>query len=95
MIMAGVFRFTPGIRFPGHMCCGFMGVPAWKFILIDGAAALLTVPTQVLLVAYYGDVILDYIKQFKIALLVVLVAIIFLWIFKRKKPGIAPGFRKS
>ncbi len=83
MIMVGVFRFTPGIRFPGHMSCGFMRVAAWKFILIDGLAALLTVPTQVLLVAYYGDVILDYIKQFKIILLIVLALLVFFWMIKR------------
>jgi membrane protein DedA with SNARE-associated domain len=68
----GIFRFTPGIRFPGHMSCGLMGIPLWKFVLVDGLAALLSVPTQVLLVAYYGQVILAKIKEFKIALIIVL-----------------------
>lgn len=66
-IMAGVFRFTPGLRFPGHMICGMMGLPLWKFTLVDGVAALLTVPTQVWLVATYGEEILGAFKQFKIA----------------------------
>ena len=66
-IMAGVFRFTPGLRFPGHMICGMMGLPFWKFSLVDGLAALLTVPTQVWLVATYGEEILGAFKQFKIA----------------------------
>src|SRR5690606_11517690 len=46
-IMSGVFRFTPGLRFPGYMICGMMGLPFWKFMLVDGTAALLSVPTQV------------------------------------------------
>ena len=65
----GIFRFTPGLRFPGHLACGMLRFPAWKFALIDGIAALISVPTQILLLAYYGDTILKFIKQFKIALL--------------------------
>ncbi len=64
----GIFRFTPGIRFPGHLSCGIMRIPVWKFSLIDGAAAILSVPTQVILVATYGEVMLGYLKQFKIVL---------------------------
>ncbi len=82
-IMCGVFRFTPGLRFPGHMMCGMLGVPTWKFVLVDGTAALLTVPTQVWVVAIYGEVILEYFKQVKIVLLVVL-AIGILLFFARK-----------
>lgn len=79
----GLFRFTPGIRFPGHLSCGLMGVPLWKFILIDGAAALISVPTQVLLVAYYGDVILGKLKEFKLAVGVVIISLLIFWILKR------------
>lgn len=67
-IMSGVFRFTPGLRFPGHMICGMMGLPFWKFTLVDGTAALLSVPTQIWVVATYGEEILSVIKQFKIVL---------------------------
>ncbi len=69
---AGIFRFTPGIRFPGHFWCGMSGIPFWKFTAIDGTAALLTVPTQVLLIAYYGDWILQHLHTFKFSLLGVL-----------------------
>ncbi len=89
--MAGVFRFTPGLRFPGHFCCGVLGVPAWKFTAIDGTAALLTVPTQVLLVAYYGGKILESFKKFKISLVVVLGLILIYFVgrhFYRKLIGI-------
>jgi membrane protein DedA with SNARE-associated domain len=68
---AGVFRFTPGLRFPGFWTCGMGGLPLWKFILVDGGAALLSVPTQVILVYYYGERILDFIAQIKVVLVVV------------------------
>lgn len=93
-IMAGVFRFTPGIRFPGHMACGMLGVPVWKFILVDGTAALLTVPTQVLLVAYYGEEILTYFKQFKIVILSI-VAVTLLLFFLRKTKLIQGLLRRA
>lgn len=66
----GIFRFTPGLRFPGHLSCGLLGIPAWKFIAVDGTAALLSVPTQIYLVAMYGNVILQKLAQFKIYLLI-------------------------
>lgn len=70
---SGIFRFTPGLRFPGHLFCGMVGIPLWKFLAVDGTAALLTVPTQILLIAHYGDSILKYFKEFKLAVLVVIV----------------------
>jgi hypothetical protein len=51
-----VFRFTPGIRFPAHLTCGLVKVPLWQFCLADGVATLVSVPTQILLIAYHGDV---------------------------------------
>jgi membrane protein DedA with SNARE-associated domain len=65
----GIFRFTPALRFPGHMSCGALGVPYWKFVAIDGTAALISVPTQVILVALYGELMLAYLKQFKMIFL--------------------------
>lgn len=65
----GIFRFTPGLRFPAHLTCGAMKIPVWKFLTIDGSAALLSVPTQVLLVAIYGREILDNFKRFKLFLI--------------------------
>jgi membrane protein DedA with SNARE-associated domain len=80
---SGIFRFTPGLRFPGHMACGMMGLPVWKFIAVDGTAALLTVPTQILLVGHYGDVILNNFKYLKIALACVLVGVILFAVIKK------------
>ena len=68
----GIFRFTPGLRFPGHLSCGALGIPYWKFIAIDGGAALFSVPTQVILVALYGEAMLASLKQFKMVFLAVL-----------------------
>lgn len=68
-LACGVFRFTPGIRFPGHLTCGALGISPWKFLLVDGTAALVSVPVQVYLVAYYGEIIVDSFKDFKIAIL--------------------------
>jgi len=30
----GLFRFTPGIRFPGHMSCGLMGIGQVSLLLM-------------------------------------------------------------
>ncbi len=82
-LMAGVFRFTPGLRFPGHMTCGMLGLPLWKFILVDGTAALISVPTQILLIAYHGEIILYYLKRFREAVFVLLFLVVAYFIFKR------------
>ena len=78
----GIFRFTPGIRFPGHLSCGMLKVPAYKFLLIDGFAALVSVPTQVYLVAYYGRQIIEAIKKYQPW---VIVALILIMIFSFRK----------
>lgn len=79
----GIFRFTPGIRFPGHMSCGIAGVPTWKFVLVDGLAVLISVPTQVLLIAYYGDTVLANIKQFKIVFFTALATLIAVYFIRK------------
>lgn len=79
----GIFRFTPGIRFPGHLSCGMMEIPLWKFILVDGTAALFSVPTQVILVAIYGQVIMAKFKEFKIIIISVFGVLILLWLLRK------------
>ncbi|RYZ85070.1 MAG: DedA family protein, partial [Proteobacteria bacterium] len=64
----GIFRFTPGIRFPGHLACGIMHFPIWKFALIDGIAVAISVPTQIYLLAIYGEPIIRRLHQFKMVL---------------------------
>lgn len=63
---AGVFRFAPGLRLPGFFCLGMFEVPYWKFILVDGAAATISIPTQILLIYYYGDSIVNFLSEMKV-----------------------------
>ena len=60
-----------------------MGISLWKFALVDGLAALVSVPTQVYLVATYGEVILAKIKEFKLVLAGVIGALILAWLLKK------------
>ena len=85
-IVPAIFRFTPGIRFPGHLSCGMMGISSWTFLLADGMAALLSVPTQVYIFAKYGEVILSTIKQVKhYALIIIAIALTFYLLYKLKQ----------
>jgi membrane protein DedA with SNARE-associated domain len=82
------FRFTPGVRFPGHLMCGAMGLSPWRFVGVDMVAAGLSVPTQVLLVSLYGETILRYFGQFKLYLFstmgVLLLAFLIYKFFQRR-----------
>ena len=79
----GIFRFTPGLRFPGHMSCGLLGIPLWKFMMVDGLAALISVPTQVYFVATYGEIILNKIAEFKLIGLVILSVFLVIWLIRK------------
>jgi membrane protein DedA with SNARE-associated domain len=79
----GIFRFTPGLRFPGHLACGMMKYPVWKFLLIDGFAALISVPTQIYLLAHYGEPILTKLRQFKLVVLAVVAVLLVYFVFKK------------
>lgn len=68
-LACGIFRFTPGIRFPGHLACGMVKFSPWKFALVDGIAALISVPTQILILAHYGEDILSGLQKFKFVVL--------------------------
>ena len=69
---AFVFRFTPGVRFPAHIILGMSELPTWKFLSFDGFAALISVPTQILLLYKFGEPILGAIHRFKIWILVIM-----------------------
>lgn len=79
----GIFRFTPGLRFPGHLSCGLLGIPIWKFLAVDGIAALLSVPTQVYIVAKYGRVVLEYLKEVKIYIVITAVVLLLVWLGRK------------
>lgn len=82
-LACGIFRFTPGLRFPGHLSCGLLGIPLWKFVVIDVLAAGLSVPTQVYFVATYGDIILDKLAEFKLIVLCIVAVIAVIWLLRR------------
>lgn len=79
----GIFRFTPGLRFPGHLACGMLGTKTWKFVTVDGIAALISVPTQVYLISYYGREILSTVREFKIWFFSALAVFIVIWALKK------------
>ncbi|MBL7689574.1 MAG: DedA family protein [Bdellovibrionaceae bacterium] len=78
-----VFRFTPGVRFPGHLMCGAMGLSPWKFLAVDAIAAGISVPTQIYFVSYYGKEILQYFGQAKLYLFTVLAVVLVVFILKK------------
>ncbi len=82
-LACGIFRFTPGIRFPGHLACGMVKFPLWKFILIDGIAALISVPTQILLFAHYGEAIYGVFQKSKYVILALLVVFAIFYVVKK------------
>ncbi len=76
---AFIFRFTPGLRFPAHIAMGVSNFPMWQFALVDGLAAAISVPTQILLIYHYGEPILVLLQKFKFvifSLLGVLLAVL-------------------
>ncbi len=50
-----VARFMPGARAMVFVAAGIVGIPTWKFVAVDGTAALISVPTLVLLGWYFGE----------------------------------------
>jgi len=83
-LACGIFRFTPGVRFPGHLSCGLLGISTMTFVAVDGLAALLSVPTQVYFVATYGGEILAKLKEFKFFVLITLSVLAVIWVVRQK-----------
>ena len=84
-LAVGIFRFTPGLRFAGHLLCGTFRLPAWKFLLVDAFVVLISVPTQVLLIAFYGEEILSFLKTFKIVIFSVLAVLGIIYAYRKWK----------
>ncbi len=83
MIAVFAFRFTPGVRFPGHLACGAMKIEYWKFLLVDSFAALISVPTQIYLVAIYGEPIINFLKEVKVVIFIALGTVVSVYLFRR------------
>lgn len=82
-LACGIFRFTPGIRFPGHLACGMVKFPVWKFALVDLIAAGISVPTQILVIAHYGESILGALQQFKFVVFTLAGIALLFYIYKK------------
>lgn len=50
-----IARFLPGLRTPIFLSAGRFGVPAWKFVSLDGLAALISVPVWIRVGHAFGD----------------------------------------
>ncbi len=77
-------RFMPGLRAPIYLTAGITKFTGYsKFIMIDGIAALISVPIWTYLGHYSASnipLLLEWMKRTKIGLIVVLVALILLYI---------------
>jgi membrane protein DedA with SNARE-associated domain len=91
-----VARFMPGLRTPIFLTAGLSKrVSAWKFLLMDGSAALLSVPAWVY-VGYHGadnrEWLLGILKKgqtgiYALLAIVLLIVIVYFVRQKRKKSG--------
>ena len=82
-----IFRFTPGLRFPGHFSSGFFRIPLSQFIFVDGLTALLIVPTQVILIGLFGRPIIQHLKEFILITGFVVLSTACFIVFKNLKGG--------
>jgi len=71
-----VFRFTAGLRFPAHIILGMSRIHAWQFALVDGIAACISIPTQILLIYHFGEPILQVFHEFKLWIFWIIVAVL-------------------
>jgi membrane protein DedA with SNARE-associated domain len=60
IIFAG--RFLPGIRAPLFLSAGTLRVPFWVFFLMDGAAALLSIPLSFWLAYFFTDKLQEFLN---------------------------------
>ncbi len=76
-------RFMPGLRAPLFFTAGHLKVPAIKVILYDGGAALLSVPTIIILAWWFGehfDKVKALVRKTEYAILAVIVLVVIFYI---------------
>lgn len=78
-------RFLPGVRMLTYLVAGNLGMPWWKFLLLDSIGMLLTVPVSVWLGWKFSanlDLVMEWTHRLQVplAILAVLAAI---WVFRR------------
>ncbi len=84
-------RFMPGLRMALFLSSGVYHVPAWKFFILDGLAALISVPLWVWLGFLFGsnlETLEHKIHQLKIGIFGIMgaavVVVLVVWFFKKK-----------
>lgn len=85
-------RFMPGLRAPTFFSAGTLHLPFRVFFFYDGAAALISVPTIVYVVYYFGamaDQVMDKIRHVEHGIIFVVLAIVLFlvakWYFGNRK----------
>jgi membrane protein DedA with SNARE-associated domain len=76
-------RFMPGLRMPLFLTAGIYQVPPWKFFLLDGAAALISVPLWIYLGYLFGanlEELEHKVRQFQVGIYVAVAAAVLLFI---------------
>jgi membrane protein DedA with SNARE-associated domain len=88
-----VGRFMPGLRAPIYFTSGLLHVPFHRFFMMDGLAALISVPAFVGSVYYFGDELDSVVRWIKkiehgIVLLVLgaVLVLVFRWWRSRRRP---------
>lgn len=93
-------RFMPGLRAPAFVMAGMnQRIPFWRFLLIDGAAALVSVPIWVYIGEYGAEKhewLLSVIRDFKWLLAgIAVVVVVVWWLYRRRKKQRLHSLRAS
>lgn len=84
-------RFMPGLRMPIFLSSGIYKVPRWKFIALDGFAAIISVPVWIYIAYAFSsnlELLAEKAKQLQMgiySLLGIVVALILVLYFVKKK----------
>ncbi len=81
-------RFMPGLRAPIYFTSGFLHVPFWRFALMDGLAALISVPLIVGSIYYFGDEldsVVRWVKKVEHGILFLVLGAVLFLLFRKWK----------
>ena len=76
-------RFMPGLRMPIFLSAGIYHVPVWKFFMLDGLAAVISVPLWIWVGYVFGDnlpILEKRMRQFQWGFYAILIGIILFFI---------------
>lgn len=83
-----IARFLPGLRAPIFLTAGISHrVPLWKFVLMDGCAAIISVPAWVYLGYYFAydlDKILYWLRRSEELIFGTIIVLVIVWVIYSK-----------